>query len=468
MKTCIGIVIYMLILSGVASAQNDSLTQRAIELCAKGDTAYSQKNYRQGIDAYLEAITYLELEEWKQSVFYNVSCSYSLLGEADKAFEYLDSSIEAGYTNYRHANADLDFEFLRANYPGKFEEISESMKAAEAQEIERRTPVSLVEYDNYTGPLDISAYAWEDINRPEMDTLRNRYHLREVLGHDGDEFTKMKRLLNWVATRWVHDGSKMAPVRTALAILGEVDKGGRFCCANYADVLIGCMRSLGYPIRFVGLRSDDAAYNMGGGHGCVEVWSNEYQKWILLDGQNNAWWETDSIPLSAYECHQLFTSGQEDKLKFVGQHENYDYNANKPNWDIYFYHVFNYWMGEDMQLVSGTDTPELVYQLSFENSDITDQYDKVYPSLNRTTITLRNNHTGSFDSLTVILSHTTPYFDHFMIRTDNAKWEESSDTIPWVLHQGANTIEAKAVNATGVEGKPSHIVVRYNSDIAKQ
>jgi hypothetical protein len=461
--TTVSLICMLLLLCGVSFAQEDSLTQKATDLLEQGHKAYSNKEYQQAIDAYLEAITYPGMEDWKQTVFYNVSCSYSLLGEANKAFEYLDSSIEAGYSNYRHANVDGDFEFLRKNYADRFAKFSDRMKAAKAEEIVRKTPVAIVEYDNYNGLLDIASYDWGDINRPEMDTLRTRYHLREVMGNDGDELTRMKRLLNWVSTRWVHDGSKMAPVRTALAILGEVDKGGRFCCANYADVLIGCFRSLGYPIRFAGLRSDDAAYKMGGGHGCVEIWSNEYQKWILLDGQNNAWWQADSIPLSAYECHQLFTTGREDELKFVGQHQGVDYNAIRPSWIVYFYHVFNYWMGKSIQLESGSVTPELVYQGFFENSDITDQFKEAYPSLNRTSIILRNNHSGSLDSLTVILSHTMPYFDHFMVRIGGANWEESPDTLPWVLTGGENTIEAKAVNAAGVEGKPSRIVVRYNS-----
>lgn len=295
-----------------------------------------------------------------------------------------------------------------------------------------------------------------------MDTLRSRYQLRGIIGSDVSEFEQMKRLLNWVATRWVHDGSKMAPERTALAILSEVDKGKRFCCANYADVLIDCMRSLGYPIRFVGLKTEDAAYNMGGGHGCVEVWSNQYQKWILLDVQNNAWWEHDNIPLSAYECHQLFTNGEEGELEFVGQHEQFDYPLNKPTWVAHFYRVINYWMGANLQLVSDAVTPELLYQLNPQNHELTDQYDKVYPRLNQTTITLRNNQKDSLDNMSVILAHTMPYFDIFLVRIDEMDWEEVEDTFQWVLNEGVNIIEAKAVNVAGIEGRTSRVILRSN------
>jgi len=447
---------------GIISAQDDSSFQKAQDLCNEGNEAFNDKDYEKAVESFLEAVSYPEIKDWKSNIFYAISCGYSLLGEAEKAFEYLDSAAATGYTDYRQMNADSDFDFLRENNKSRFDNIISRVKSVKSEEIRRKTPIYISEYDNYNGPLEISEYDWRDIDNPQMDTLRTEYKLHEVIGNDGTEFDRMKRLLNWVATRWKHDGSKMAPERNALSILREVEKGKRFCCANYADVLIGCMRSLGYPIRFVGLRTEDAAYYMGGGHGCVEVWSNQYQKWILLDVQNNAWWEHDGTPLSAYECHRLFIDGREDELDFVGQHEGQDYVAAKPLWSVYFYRVTNYWMGESIQLVSDGIAPELIYQLYPQNLDVTDQFDRVYPRLNQTTITLRNDNADSLGNMTVILSHTMPYFDRFVVQIDGDEWGESADTISWVLHDDANTIEAKAVNTAGIEGRTSRITVQSN------
>ncbi|MCK4826698.1 hypothetical protein KA005_63765 [bacterium] len=452
----------IIIFIGIVSADEDGSTQRVQNLNDEGNKAYSNKDYGKAIEAYLKATTYPEAEDIKLRIFYNISCSYSLLGDAEKALEYLDSTVEAGYVNYRWLNKDTDFDFLRKNYEQEFKEVYNRIKAAKTNEIMKNKLISIVVYDNYDGPHYVSDYDWKDINRPEMDTLRTRYELHQVVENEITEFEKMKRLLNWVATRWQHDGSKMAPKRTALAILSEVEQGKRFCCANYADVLKGCMRSLGYPTRFVGLRTEDAAYNMGGGHGCIEVWSNQYQKWILLDAQNNAWWDHNDIPLNAYECHQLFVNGKEDELIFVGQHEHFDYSQIKTSWCIYFHSVTNYWLGEALELVSGEVIPELLYQNNPQNNVITSQYDRVYPQMNRTTITLRHNSKGSLDSLTVILNHTMPHFDRYLVRIDERDWQEVEDTLRWVLNQGVNTIEAVAVNVADIEGRPSRIAVRYN------
>jgi len=462
MKKYILCMVGLFFIYGIAFAQGDTTARKIDSLYNEGNQAYKNQEYREAIDAYLQTASHPEAGEYKGSIYYNVSCCYSLLGEPRKAFEYLDSTIEAGYTDYQWMKEDSDFNFLKENYGKEFEKILRRAKSAKSEEILRKTPLAIIEYDNYDGPLVISDYGWEDINSPEMDTLRERYHLHDVVGSDGTEFEKMKKLLNWVATRWVHDGSKMAPERSALAILREVEKGKRFCCANYADVLIDCMRALGYPIRFVGLRTEDAAYNMGGGHGCVEVWSNQFQKWIFFDVQNNAWWEHDGMPLSAHECHRLFIDGREDELNFVGQHKQADYAQTKPVWSAYFYRVNNYWMGQNLFLISDTITPQLMYQGRIHNLTVTDQYDRAYPRLNRTKITLRNERPESLDTFTVILSHTMPYFDRFLVRIDEKEWEETSDTLQWVLKNGTNIIDARAVNSAGIAGKPSRISVRYN------
>jgi hypothetical protein len=458
----------------IAFAQEKISVKESEKLLEEAQKAYQNKEYPKSIQNYLEALTFPELEEGRASILYNVSCCYSLIGNADSAFKYLDESIKAGNTDYRWMGKDADFDFLRKNYPERFEATMALAQVAEKNEILTKSPITVVEYDNYTGPTDISKYIWDDFNDPKMDTLRERYQLHKIVESGKTEFEKMKQLLDWVSNRWEHKGDNMAKERNALAILAEVEKGERFCCANYADVLDNCMTALGYPARFVGLMRKGAAYGSGKGHGCVEVWSNQYQKWILLDGQNDAWWESDSIPLSAYECRHLFVNGKEDEMKFVGQHKEFDYSAMKPEWTVYFYHLgYSYdnsyfdtvSHGQSLwfRLVSDGIIPELFNQGWPEEVRFTDDYEEAYPRLNQTKVTLKHtNRDTPSDTLKVILTHTMPYFDKFMVRINGSNWKESSDTFIWVLTKGDNSIEAKAVNLAGIEGRPSRIVLRNN------
>jgi hypothetical protein len=328
-----------LIFCEAVAAQEESSVSQAQKLSEEANNAYLNKEYAKAIPLYLQAIAYPEAKEWRMTILYNVSCCYSLSGNADSAFKYLDQSIRAGYTDYRWLNRDRDFDYLRKDYPERFKEMIAQAKAAEKSEILTKSPIAVVEYDNYTGPVDISKYIWDDFNDPKMDTLRERYQLYTIIEGGKTEFEKMRLLLDWVSNRWEHKGDNMAKERNALSILAAAEKGERFCCANYADVLGNCFNALGYPARFVGLMKMGGAFGSGKGHGCVEVWSNQYQKWILLDGQNDAWWESGGIPLSAYECRHLFVNGKDDDMNFVGQHQKFDYPAMKPEWSVYFYHL---------------------------------------------------------------------------------------------------------------------------------
>lgn len=48
-------------------------------------------------------------------VFYNLACSYSLIGELDDAYKSLKQSIEVGYDDVQYLNTDPDLRNLRSD-----------------------------------------------------------------------------------------------------------------------------------------------------------------------------------------------------------------------------------------------------------------------------------------------------------------------------------------------------------------
>jgi tetratricopeptide (TPR) repeat protein len=45
--------------------------------------------------------------------YYNLACSYSLLGDVDPAFKALQKAIQLGYQNFEHLQKDADLDNLR-------------------------------------------------------------------------------------------------------------------------------------------------------------------------------------------------------------------------------------------------------------------------------------------------------------------------------------------------------------------
>lgn len=72
---------------------------------------YESKQYRKAITAY---------EKWNElgvsypwDSTYSIACNYALLGEKQKALEYLEKALNQGYRDLKQAQTDADFESIR-------------------------------------------------------------------------------------------------------------------------------------------------------------------------------------------------------------------------------------------------------------------------------------------------------------------------------------------------------------------
>jgi len=356
--------------------------------------------------------------------------------------------------------------------------MDRSRKNIKLEKIEK-SPIAVMEYVNYTGRTDISKHVWDDSTNPKFMMLREKYGLDKVVENGKTEFEKMLLLLDWVSSRWKHSGQNAARKHSALWILAEVDGGIRFRCVEYAIVLTNCLTVLGYPARTLGLQREGVAFGSGKGHVCAEIWSNQYQKWILLDGQNNAYWMKGGIPLSALECQNFFVQGRKDELEMVTQKVGANAAFMKRNWVVYFYHLkFSYnntffspeadhssFSPYRFELLSEGVHPEIFYQGRASNAQFTDCVRDAYPRLNQTTFHLfHSRFPRKSNELTIKLEHTMPFFDRFMLRIDSENWESCGRSFSWLLKEGINTIEVKAVNCFGIEGSISKITLKNNID----
>lgn len=55
----------------------------------------------------------------------------------------------------------------------------------------------------------------------------------------------------------------------------------------------------------------------------------------------------------------------------------------------------------------------------------------------------------------------TPNLKAYLVKIDDGEWKESGDSFTWGLHSGRNTLQARTVNAFGIEGIVSAVAVEY-------
>lgn len=121
-----------------------------------------------------------------------------------------------------------------------------------------------------------------------------------------------RAILSWTQSRWQHVGNHSAKTHDALAILERAENGERFRCVEYADVLAAALNAHGIPARTIGLRDKTYYFGLGLGHVVAEAWIDDLGKWVLLDGQNGAYWQDAGGPLSAHDLARRYDSGNSD------------------------------------------------------------------------------------------------------------------------------------------------------------
>ncbi len=344
-------------------------------------------------------------------------------------------------------------------------------------DILNKSPIAIMELDNYISEFDINTMDWDDDFNLMNEYLKFKYQPSKIIEEGKNEYDKMLLLLKWTSNQWDHHSNNMGKIPDALAILDAVKEGEQFRCVEYSIVLAHLLTILGYPARTVGLLPYETTLSSNS-HVCVEVWSNQFQKWILFDPQNNGYWKTGNEILNAMEIRELRLNNKEKDLKFIIDQNEIESSKLKETWAQYFYHLrypisygflkHNYQSTASpnrVELLRNGIIPAVFVGKWIFNLQWTSEADKIYPKLNQTGISL--NHTNQFKlerKFNVQLTHTMPFFDHYFIKIDQEPWKKTFDKFIWELQEGKNELQAKAVNKMGVEGKISNIVLRNNID----
>lgn len=331
-------------------------------------------------------------------------------------------------------------------------------------------------------------FEYEDLEHPRLAEFRKQYALDEVVKDCTTDLQRMEKLAVWTSQQWTkgHLG-KIYPKWDALEILKKHEDGtpvGGFC-QQYNIVFLQACESFGMVGRCVSIGAGDHGVKIRSGHEVVEIWSNELNKWVYVDGQA-AWYFVDKetrTPLNLLELRerQLFAllgkaatkesqreveavvlakSPYEWKglqewpaftelrmiphTRFLSSNKQLPLNQGMRGW---------FWTGHQVW------TDELYPPSVLYGNRVTNSTDWNAP-INQTHFWLQQKLTPG--ELEARLTHNMPSFDKFVVKTDgNEESMIEKDRFTWPLRAGENRLQVQAVNVHGIRGPASWIKVDY-------
>jgi transglutaminase superfamily protein len=337
------------------------------------------------------------------------------------------------------------------------------------------------------GELRVSSYVLQedDFHHPRLELLRSREKLDRIVAAGQTQFEKILLLRRWVRSQWEESGSFYYPPWDAVEILDLARAhNNRGFCAQYAVVFLQACQSLGIHARYVDLP----------GHFEVAVWSDDYDRWVLMDPTHDLHYEKDGLPMRGRDLYNAYWMNDAAGIVEVDSRGGRK-AVTRDELDLY--RLYSIDVAADQltrpvevtinglrrTLVHASDyrtyprvgKDDLVIGSQFlawrtkeagesfpERPETRDQDDFRY-ALNQTVVLLANDRLADRILKIALLSSSSSTFERFLVRSDeSAGWISApSMVIKWVLHPGANLFSARIETTFGWEGSPSWIKVYY-------
>ena len=311
-----------------------------------------------------------------------------------------------------------------------------------------------------------------------LETLRKQEKLDEATAPGKTEFEKQVLLLDWAHKRIKHFGPPPGnAANDALGIIKGADAGQTLNCGYYAEVLRSALLSMGYVCRHIALKGAHSDGN-GSEHDILEVWSNQYRKWVAMDPTLNMHFLKGQTPLNAFELRQewFYKDKGKDLTIVVGKEGEKHTTADMPimrethpgfgtlqlnaNSLGKFLYVAYLPVSLDGKLDYGKmfiTKDQLCEGVQYHTRTCPkDPAAEPYWPMQQAALTLAP---GAGTAITVKAETMTPDFEKFRHCLDAGAWTDGPPPGEWKLHKGENTLEVQAVSKFGVAGAVSKVVL---------
>lgn len=299
----------------------------------------------------------------------------------------------------------------------------------------------------------------------------------------------MLRLAQWACNHWDWPNHIMEYYLPwdALEIL-KPDKDGTPAggfCQQFNVVFLQACESFGFSGRAISISQGRwQEKHSGGGHEVVELWSNEWKKWVYVDGAL-AWYIVDQktgVPLSIWELRErqlkMARGDSAPEVRVVDavrtKNKQFAWNGLWPdplNWYLELRLIpRSNFLQEKSPLPLNQGTEEWCWTGNYVWTDTEVPagllFDHRIARRSDFEWTLNQAHfvlepTEKPGKLRVHLETETPSFESFLVEIDGGQKKPVTVGFTWALHQGKNHLRVRPRNVAGREGITSWIALEY-------
>ena len=329
-------------------------------------------------------------------------------------------------------------------------------------------------------------FKYEPFTHPNLKEFRARYHLDDVVAGAKTEFDLITKLAGFSVRQWKYGDwhlDRYYPAWDALEILKKDEKGktiGGFC-QQFDLVFLQACESFGLVGRDISISRGTLGKPYIGGHEPTEIWSNQYRKWVYVDGTSD-WYSVDqatSVPLSLWELRrrqvQLFHDQPSAPIQIFEL---------APGVQKFHWHNLKEDLGfAELRMVPRSNFLEQKYPLPLNQGNGTAWFwdgHYVWSDKDAPADLLHSDHLvtrhGNFEwtlnqahyvlepsskpgEVRVHLDTETPGFETFLAEIDSSASRPVAAIFPWKLHPGRNRLKVWPRNNAGRDGIASWIEV---------
>jgi hypothetical protein len=257
-----------------------------------------------------------------------------------------EKAVVDGFREYYHFLKDSDLNNIREE--ARFQAIMADLKTTEDKINKLKASAEYVK----DGKRANVTFSYQSPSDSILTAIREYFNLDSIAG-DGNEISRIKRIMYWLHDAIRHDGNSSWPNCRYNAIeLYELTKRENrgLNCRFMSEVLNDLYLAAGFKSRFVTCQSKE--YDTDNDcHVINIVWSNDLGKWIWMDASFAAY-VTDENGLLLHPC-EVRERLRKDQPVFLNEDANWNHKTPQTK-DEYI----NYYMAKNLYLLDSDERSE--------------------------------------------------------------------------------------------------------------